>query len=490
MVGKALRSEPERCKPNARDTSFGWHSLKLHIRVWNASNYNLVQSVSLASEVRTMVISSDMIYMGCKGGTVEVWCRKKLTRKETLQTGTNCRVICMALDSNEDLLVVGTSDGRIQAWGSVKNLVFSGHDAPYIYFVEINAPYILSLTIKAYLPLEKLLLRNVSSVIKAELDYYKAVLDDESLEMHDELKEEMLKGLLFSLGHAKEVKIGELCLEALTGLKAKGFICPSNLKVLDKINVLEKRILEGKLVLVDDDGKPLEKLEQWRESNVDDDYDPYDDDMYEGQEIPDNYSFALSRLEAKGFISPSNLKVVNRISPISSYSDSDRDSNESGDSDGDSVELWLDDGVEVEGGLLIDITNKSIKNLVFSGYDAPYIYFVEINALLCSQEDMVFFGALKVIEKRSICFCASCLRLEKLLLLNVYSVTEVKLDYYKALFDDESLETYDQLKEDMIEGLLLSLGHVKEVIIGSLWFKAKGFIYPSNLKVLGEIDLS
>ncbi|GJS06408.1 ribonuclease H-like domain-containing protein [Tanacetum coccineum] len=75
----------------------------------------------------------------------------------------------------------------------------------------------------------------------------------------------------------------------------------------------------GKLVLVDDDGKPINKvdypinlssdddvepfvnemasflaskstgvvygpkslLEQWRESNVDDDYDPYDDDMYE-----------------------------------------------------------------------------------------------------------------------------------------------------------------------------------------------------------------
>ncbi|GJW65040.1 hypothetical protein Tco_0116924 [Tanacetum coccineum] len=56
-------------------------------------------------------------------------------------------------------------------------------------------------------------MRNVSSVIKAELDYYKAVLDDESLEMHDELNEEMLKGLLFSLGHAKEVKIGRFCFE-------------------------------------------------------------------------------------------------------------------------------------------------------------------------------------------------------------------------------------------------------------------------------------
>ncbi|GKB30979.1 zinc knuckle CX2CX4HX4C containing protein [Tanacetum coccineum] len=48
--------------------------------------------------------------------------------------------------------------------------------------------------------------------------------------------------------------------------------CPKSLKVapirvvnqkdkVDKINVLEKHILEGKLVLVDDDGKPLEKVE-------------------------------------------------------------------------------------------------------------------------------------------------------------------------------------------------------------------------------------
>nr|XP_043627899.1 putative E3 ubiquitin-protein ligase LIN [Erigeron canadensis] len=86
------------------------------LKIWNASNYTLIHSVSLTSEVRTMVVSSDMIYVGCKGGFVEVWCRKKLSRKETLQTGTNCKVMCMALDPNEDVLVVGTSDGILQAW--------------------------------------------------------------------------------------------------------------------------------------------------------------------------------------------------------------------------------------------------------------------------------------------------------------------------------------------------------------------------------------
>nr|KAJ0203061.1 hypothetical protein LSAT_V11C500282180 [Lactuca sativa] len=86
-------------------------------KIWNASTYGLVESLSLTSEVRSMAISSEFIYFGCKLGIMEVWHRNKLTRKETLQIGTNCKVMCMALDSNEDVLVTGTSDGRVQVWG-------------------------------------------------------------------------------------------------------------------------------------------------------------------------------------------------------------------------------------------------------------------------------------------------------------------------------------------------------------------------------------
>ena len=50
------------------------------------------------------------------------------------------------------------------------------------------------------------MLLNVSSVIKAELDYSQP---RPPKEMH----EEMLKGLILSLGHVKEVKIGEGCLQ-------------------------------------------------------------------------------------------------------------------------------------------------------------------------------------------------------------------------------------------------------------------------------------
>lgn len=61
-----------------------------------------------------MAISSELIYLGCKRGTVEIWSREKLNRIDTLQTGTNSRVLCMALDANEEVLVFGTSDGQIQ----------------------------------------------------------------------------------------------------------------------------------------------------------------------------------------------------------------------------------------------------------------------------------------------------------------------------------------------------------------------------------------
>ncbi|GKD44807.1 integrase, catalytic region, zinc finger, CCHC-type containing protein [Tanacetum coccineum] len=104
--------------------------------------------------------------------------------------------------------------------------------------------------------------------------------------------------------------------------------CPKNVVVLtpviEKIDKIEKLIIKGKVTLVDDDGKPLKKvnslcdydsedevasidndmakflakkdgyvtqslLKQWTKSyeNSDYGYDPYDDDMYEGQDIPE-----------------------------------------------------------------------------------------------------------------------------------------------------------------------------------------------------------
>nr|GFA20041.1 hypothetical protein [Tanacetum cinerariifolium] len=100
--------------------------------------------------------------------------------------------------------------------------------------------------------------------------------------------------------------------------------------MVKKINKSEQQILEGKFMFVDDDGKPLYKvdctgiadsdseveevfnetegylastslksrsdsgygtnslLEQWRESKQDDDYDPHDVDLYESHDMSEN----------------------------------------------------------------------------------------------------------------------------------------------------------------------------------------------------------
>ncbi|CAM8925868.1 unnamed protein product [Rhodiola kirilowii] len=86
------------------------------VKVWNATSFSMVGSVASTQEIRAMAVSSELIYLGCKGGIVEVWSREKYIRIETLRTGTNSKVMCMDLDSDEQVLVAGTSDGQIQAW--------------------------------------------------------------------------------------------------------------------------------------------------------------------------------------------------------------------------------------------------------------------------------------------------------------------------------------------------------------------------------------
>ncbi|XP_020097769.1 putative E3 ubiquitin-protein ligase LIN-1 [Ananas comosus] len=87
------------------------------VKIWSTSNYNLVGSIPSMMEVRSMVISAELIYLGSKVGVVEIWSKEKLTKIGALQIGTNSRVQCMALDADGEVLVVGTSDGKIQAWG-------------------------------------------------------------------------------------------------------------------------------------------------------------------------------------------------------------------------------------------------------------------------------------------------------------------------------------------------------------------------------------
>ncbi|GKB15706.1 hypothetical protein Tco_0849629 [Tanacetum coccineum] len=100
--------------------------------------------------------------------------------------------------------------------------------------IQINAPFILSLAIKGDMMLNGFML-----LINVELDIWKRRsfqhVDIQETHEEQEINEELLKGHLLNLAHAKEVKLGELCLETLARLKAKGFIIPANLKVLGEI---------------------------------------------------------------------------------------------------------------------------------------------------------------------------------------------------------------------------------------------------------------
>ena len=74
----------------------------------------MIGALPTTLEVRAMAMSSELIYLGGKAGAAEIWDRKNLNRVDALQTGTNCKIQCMALDGNEEILIIGTSDGRIQ----------------------------------------------------------------------------------------------------------------------------------------------------------------------------------------------------------------------------------------------------------------------------------------------------------------------------------------------------------------------------------------
>ncbi|WCJ42504.1 Transducin/WD40 repeat-like superfamily protein [Euphorbia peplus] len=88
------------------------------IKIWSASSYEQVGSLATTLEVRSMTLSSELVYLGSKGGIIEIWDQKKQSKVETLQScSEGGKILCMALDGNEEILVIGTSDGRIQAWG-------------------------------------------------------------------------------------------------------------------------------------------------------------------------------------------------------------------------------------------------------------------------------------------------------------------------------------------------------------------------------------
>nr|GEZ24159.1 F-box protein At5g03100-like [Tanacetum cinerariifolium] len=96
---------------------------------------------------------------------------------------------------------------------SVKNFIISGYSSE-MDTLQINAPYIESLTIKGYFDLKAILLLNMSSVIQAQLDYSNTkALHAMEIHEHHQMNEELFKGLILSVSHVKELKVGKSCFE-------------------------------------------------------------------------------------------------------------------------------------------------------------------------------------------------------------------------------------------------------------------------------------
>ncbi|XP_022023894.1 F-box/LRR-repeat protein 25 [Helianthus annuus] len=118
----------------------------------------------------------------------------------------------------------------------------------------------------------------------------------------------------------------------------------------------------------------------------------------------------------------------------------------------------------------LNITSKSVKNLVFEGY---------AHACYC---DIIEFNAPNILTL----IVQDVLVLRKFLLLNVSSLVEAHLDYTIPSWEYET--TPEEAEEEMLKGFILNLRHVKHLKVGISCskvldrLKAKGFLSPLNLK--------
>ncbi|GJZ03749.1 hypothetical protein Tco_0537024 [Tanacetum coccineum] len=92
-----------------------------------------------------------------------------------------------------------------------------------------------------------------------------------------------------------------------------GLGSPSTTPIIEKIDKIKKLIIDRKVILVDDEGKPLEKVEYSGDYDSEDEValvdnemasffvkkDGYGNDMYEGQEIPNKIRSICDNLDIK-----------------------------------------------------------------------------------------------------------------------------------------------------------------------------------------------
>ncbi|GJW91507.1 F-box protein-like protein [Tanacetum coccineum] len=124
----------------------------------------------------------------------------------------------------------------------------------------------------------------------------------------------------------------------------------------------------------------------------------------------------------------------------------------------------------------LNITSKSVKNLLFTGY-------INREREYGNNADIIEINAPYILSLR----IEDDLFLWKLLLLNVSSLVEAFLDYYKKGYYDT---TAKEAEEEMLKGFILKLRHVNKLTIGDSCagtlsrLEAKGLTFPSHLEVL------
>ncbi|CAM6119396.1 unnamed protein product [Calypogeia fissa] len=84
-------------------------------KVWKLSDHSLVGTMCTTSEVRSMALSEDFIYLGSSSGIIEVWLRERLVRVSTLNPGS--KVLSLILDG--DTLYSAHEDGKIRIWAMI-----------------------------------------------------------------------------------------------------------------------------------------------------------------------------------------------------------------------------------------------------------------------------------------------------------------------------------------------------------------------------------
>ncbi|XP_071697142.1 F-box protein At5g03100-like [Rutidosis leptorrhynchoides] len=128
----------------------------------------------------------------------------------------------------------------------------------------------------------------------------------------------------------------------------------------------------------------------------------------------------------------------------------------------------------------LNISSKSVKNLVFAGYWVPLCDHFEDD----DDDDVIEINAPYILSLK----IKSGLSFWKLRLLDVSSLVKAHLSYRFGGRYERAREEAEE-EEEMLKKLILKLCHVKELQFGDDCLKAlsrleaKGFIFPSNLNV-------